>query len=113
MLQALVDAGFMTNMRKSKFCQPAAKVVGVHITRQMYTVIDKPIIKLFGSQPPRTLRQVQKLVGQIAHIHKYVPGCSILAKPISDLLKGGKEAKWTSDCAAARNKICKILAKRL
>ena len=48
-LHALVDAGFMINMRKSKFCQPAAKVVGVHITRQMYRVIDKPIIKLFGS----------------------------------------------------------------
>ena len=32
-LRALAKAGFMINIRKSKFCEPAAKIVGMHITR--------------------------------------------------------------------------------
>ena len=55
-LRALAAAGFMINIRKSKFVRPAAKIVGVHLTRSIYHVIDKPIIKMFGSKPPRTYR---------------------------------------------------------
>ena len=57
-LRALAKAGFMINIRKSKFCEPATKIVGVHITRQMYSVIPKPVVRLFGTKPPRSYRQV-------------------------------------------------------
>ena len=55
-LRVLAAAGFMINIRKSRFCEPAAKIVGVHITRQMYSIIPKPVIRLFGTRPPRSYR---------------------------------------------------------
>ena len=62
-LFALAKAGFMINMRKSKFLTLVAKIVGVQLSGHLFTVIDKPIIKLFGTKAPKTFKQVQKLVG--------------------------------------------------
>ena len=56
LLFALAEAGFMINMRKSKFLTPAAKIVGVQLSEHLFTVIDKPIIKLFGTKAPRTYK---------------------------------------------------------
>lgn len=53
-------------------------------------------------------------MGQIAHVRKYIPACAVIARPITDLLKAGREeVRWTEACAEARNKLCEILAKRL
>ena len=47
-------------------------------------------------------------------MRKYIPVCAVIAKPITDLLRAGKDGmRWTEECARARNKLCEVLAKRL
>ena len=71
----------------------------------MYRPIDKPLKKLFGGEPPKTLKQVQKLAGQINYLRRFIPKCAVLIKPITDLLSSGSDGRWTDECSAAREKV--------
>ena len=78
----------------------------------MYCPIDKPLRKLFGEAPPKDLTSLQRLLGQLNYLRRFVPGYAALVAPIQKLVGQGPAA-WTDECTNARNAICKILAARL
>lgn len=42
-----------------------------------------------------------------------MPGCAIIARPITALLAQKEELLWTPECTEARTRICGILQKKL
>lgn len=62
-IRKLTSAGFMINVRKSRLMCGRGKVVGVEVENGRYCATDKPLRKLFGTAPPRSLKELQKLLG--------------------------------------------------
>lgn len=57
-----------------------------------------------ASVPPNTLRQlssmeVQQILGTLRYWQKHIPGFSIIARPLYNLLKKGKAWEWTEQHA--------------
>lgn len=40
---------------------------------------------------PKTLKQVQSFIGLTSYLRKYIEGYSIIAKPLTDLLRKNKD----------------------
>jgi hypothetical protein len=111
-LHALTAAGFMINVRKSKLMVRRASIVGMHVEDGLYCPLDKPLKKLFGEAPPKDLAGLQRLLGQLNYLRRFVPGYAAMVAPIQKLVAQGPAA-WDSSCTEARNAICNILAARL
>ena len=47
---------------------------------------------------PTDLKQLSSFLGLIAYFHKFIPGCSELTAPLSNLLKNVKDFVWTPKC---------------
>lgn len=62
-IRALTTAGFMVNIRKSKLLALRATLVGMEIKEGFYRPISKPLQKLFGTEPPKTRKDLQVLLG--------------------------------------------------
>lgn len=81
-LRALTEAGFMINVRKSKLMVRRASIVGMQVEDGLYSPLDKPLKKLFGEAPPRDLTGLQRLLGQLNYLRRFVPGYATLVAPI-------------------------------
>ena len=52
---------------------------------------------------PKTLLEVQRLLGRLNFASPFIPKYKTLVKPIENLLGKKKEAKWTEACTQAIN----------
>ena len=82
------------------------------ITDGLYTPIEKPLHKLFDQGVPRTLKDLQKLLGSLNYLRRFIPMYARIVQPIQDLVAAGS-AQWTAECSRARNQLCAVLSQRL
>lgn len=61
--------------------------------------------------PPRSKKGIQKLCGFLNWFRPFIPGLSLLAKPITDKLKQEKDFTWKEEDTEQVNKIMKEIEK--
>ena len=116
MLEALVTLakrGFMLNLKKCKFLVKRLEIVGHEVENGLYTVKDKVVCRLFEVPPPKTFKQLQKLMGQLNYIRRLVPNYSMFTAPLASLLSRKSKALWTPECGQAVRKVCEVLSRKL
>ncbi len=59
--------------------------------------------------PPKTVREVQCLLGSLNFYRKFIKGFSFLASPLYNLLKKGTKFLWTEDCSRSFTALKKAL----
>ena len=69
--------------------------------------------KLLGVQIPRTLQQLQAVMGKLNFASKFCPQYNKLSKPLKALMSHQGGATWTAQHTDSLNALLKIAAEKL
>ena len=109
----MAAAGFMFNLRKCKFCTPRAVVLGRELLYYGYRLSSKFLASWVGLQIPRTLAQLQSLLGKLLYCSAHIPNYKQLVTPLEQLLSPRTEAVWTKECTQSLNMLLKWVFKHV
>lgn len=95
-LERLVKAGFMVNIRKSSFLVSRLKMLGYKVSDGAISPVFAQLEALVESNStPRTVSDVRRLYGLLSYFRLFVPNFAQIAAPLSNLLKGDGPKMWT------------------
>ena len=84
--------------------------LGFNFTREGVNLTDERVSGILNIQPPRNIKEVQRLLGCLVYISRFIPDIQLILLPISDLLKSTTSFFWGSEQQAALDKI-KLIVK--
>ena len=88
-IRCLLRQGLPINIWKCKFLCTKIDILGLVLEGDKFSLGRKALAKLFSSRLPRTLQELQSLVGKLNHCSPFVVNYKQRVKPLIDLL--GKE----------------------
>ena len=93
--QKASEYGLTINMKKCQFIKRSVEFLGHRIEDgKLYpSEFKTKAVKNFPD--PKTIKQVQSFLGLTGYFRKFIEGYSIIAKPLSDLLKGDRRFQYT------------------
>jgi hypothetical protein len=101
--------GLSLNPKKSLFAMEEAKLLG-HIVSTDGVKIDPSRVEAIQALYfPRSKKEVQSFLGKINFLRRFIYNFDELVKNITDMLKKGKEVKWTAESRNSSNQIKKAL----
>jgi hypothetical protein len=112
-LRALTQAGFMINLRKCQFLQPRVVMVGLEVHRGSYRLAQKSLKRWIGAALPRSLQELQSVLGRLLWASPFIPNYKQKVRPIEALLSPNGPGEWTSECTAALNALLRDVERRL
>ena len=101
------------NIKKCKFLQKSIGVLGVTLEGDNYQLGEKSLARLFASQLPRNLTDLQSLVGKLNHCAPFVPDFRRTIKPIIGIMGGDTFGKWREEQTAALNTLAGLIRAQL
>lgn len=110
---ALVDAGFMINLSKCHFLVADVVVLGFGLFQQEYQLGKKALSKLLGVTIPRSLKELQAVMGKLNFASKFIPGYNRLSKPLKQLMSHAGGDQWTAEHTASLNALLRLAAAKL
>ncbi|NWI62347.1 TF29 protein, partial [Todus mexicanus] len=93
-------------------CQGPAqevKFLGVWWIKGAASVPPDTLEKIEHGQNPASKKELQQTLGTLGYWRKHIPGFSVIAHPLYNLLKGGKSWEWTEQHETALNLLVKEL----
>ena len=81
-LKRLTWAGLPINIWKCEFLVPKLTILGRELTGDGYSLGPKAIKRVFGTELPTTLKEVQSLAGKLLFASAFIPGYEKKVKPI-------------------------------
>lgn len=112
-LRALTDAGLMIGLKKCKFLAPKVTVLGYELMEEGYQLASKFLKKWQEIAVPRSLKELQKLLGKLLWCSPFVPEFKALVAPIEELLSPKNEGTWSETCTTAVNKLVHVIFGRI
>ncbi|XP_052734193.1 uncharacterized protein LOC108339372 [Vigna angularis] len=97
------------NPSKCTFGVPAGKFLGFMLTRRGIEENPDKCRAVLDMTAPQTLRDVQRLVGRLTALSRFIPKLAEHIKPILKNLKKGTTRHWDDDCEAAFDTVKRIL----
>ncbi|XP_017426213.1 uncharacterized protein LOC108334788 [Vigna angularis] len=97
------------NPSKCTFGVPAGKFLGFMLTRRGIEANPDKCSAVLNMTAPQTLRDVQRLVGRLTALSRFIPKLAEHIKPILKNLKKGTTRHWDDDCEAAFDTVKRIL----
>jgi hypothetical protein len=91
---ALYAACLFGNLEKCTFCTDRVSFIGYVVTLQVIEVDHAKVEAIHGWPIPKTLPQVQSLLGLAGFYHRFVKDLSIIAAPLNELTKKGVSFSW-------------------
>jgi hypothetical protein len=79
---------------KCKFVQTEIDVLGVVLVGEQYNLGKKALAKLFATQLPTTLSELQSLLGKLNHCAPFVADYKRKVRPLIELMSGDKAGLW-------------------
>jgi hypothetical protein len=112
-LEALTGAGFMVGLKKCKFLVKQCVVLGYQVMAHGYRLACKFLRKWTSLQPPRSLKELQQLLGKLLWCSGFVPEFKQLMAPLEKLLAPSNDGKWTAECTEACNRLVQVIFGRI
>ena len=112
-LEALADAGFMIYLAKCEFLRARISMLGVEVCGGKCRLGKKSLGRWAGMKPPRTLHDLQQILGRMLWASPFVPGFKRMVAPLEKLLGERGSAVWTTECTDAVNKIARAVFRRM
>ena len=89
------------NASKCSFGVGLSKFLGYMVTYWGIEVNPNKIKAINSLQPPRNPKEVQKLIGMIATLNRFISQSADRCRPFFLLMNKWKEFEWTEKCALA------------
>ncbi|KAL0426873.1 UNVERIFIED_CONTAM: Retrovirus-related Pol polyprotein from transposon opus [Sesamum latifolium] len=102
--------GMKLNPAKCTFGVHEGKFVGFMISQRGIEVNPEKIKAILEMQPPKNIREVQRLTGRLAALNRFISRSSDRGLPFFKVLKKMENFQWTSQCQEAFEKLKEYLA---
>jgi len=79
---------------KTRFCYPEVEFLGHVISRGNVKSMQTNVEKITNAPIPKTKKGIRSLIGAIGFLRKFIPDCSRILKPLTDLTGKNKSEKF-------------------
>lgn len=104
-IQRLQQAGLTLNKEKCCFCKPELKYLGYVVNEKGLLVDPEKVEAIINIPPPRSVKEVRRVVGLASWYRRFVPNFSTLTSPLTNLLKKNVRFNWDENCQRALDDI--------
>lgn len=105
----LRGAGLTVNMEKSKFLLGEIDYLGYVVGGGCLRANQEKVKAIAEFPTPKTVRQLRRFLGVTGWYRRFVANYSVKACALTELLKGGKRFKWTTEAQLAFDALKKSL----
>ena len=100
-------------LKKSKcqFSKSKVNYLGHTIGHNEVRPLKSNIEVITAIQPPKNIQEVQSFVGHVQYYREFIPNCSALLSPITNLLRKNTEFRWSTEQQNVFDTIKQLLVK--
>jgi hypothetical protein len=98
------------NASKCAFGVGSGKFLGFMVTQRGIEANPDQIAAIQGLQPPKNVREVQRLTGMAAALNRFISKSAEKCRPFFDLIKKGKSFAWSEESDQAFEQLKKYLS---
>ncbi|KAL5539414.1 hypothetical protein UlMin_045365 [Ulmus minor] len=99
------------NPSKCAFGVSSGKFLGFMVNHRGIEANPAKIQALLDMEPPRKIKEVQRLTGRIAALNRFISRATDRCKPFFQALRKGKDFVWTADCEQSFQELKSYLGK--
>jgi hypothetical protein len=100
-LQRLRDHHLYAKFSKCEFWLDTVKFMGHTISSDGISVDPSKVQEVMDWKPPTSVHQIRSFLGLEGYYRQFIPDFSIIAKPMTELLKKGVKFSWDQKCETA------------
>ncbi|GKV49513.1 hypothetical protein SLEP1_g56262 [Rubroshorea leprosula] len=108
--QNLRRAQMKLNPLKCTFAVESGKFLGYVVSKKGIEVNPEKIEAVQQMEPPRTVKDVQRLTGRVAALHRFIARSAEKCLPFFKALREPKNFQWTDACQQAFDELKRYLA---
>ncbi|KAG8489204.1 hypothetical protein CXB51_017241 [Gossypium anomalum] len=109
MLQVLREKQLYAKFSKCEFWLNEVTLLGHVVSADGIKVDPRKILAILGWKPPRSVAEIQSFMGLAGYYRRFVEGFSVLAAPLTKLIRKGAPFVWTNKQLEAFEKLKKVL----
>jgi len=111
-LHRILEEGITLNKQKSEFCKEKVTFLGFVLSKEGIQPDPSKVQAIVDLKPPATVTEVQRFMGMVTFLAKFIPNRSEILEPITSLLKSNNEFIWGLPQERAFSKVKEILASK-
>ena len=96
-LGQLSQHGLKVKPNKCQLFRTEVKFLGHIIGSDGLKPLPDNIQAILDFPVPKTVKQIHQFMGMVNYYRRFIPSCSVIAKPLSEIM-GGNKLNWTSEC---------------
>ncbi|KAG8497006.1 hypothetical protein CXB51_008206 [Gossypium anomalum] len=108
-LQTLIDKQLYAKFSKSEFWLREVGFLGHIVSGDGIRVDPSKISAIVDWKPPKNVTEVRSFLGLAGYYRRFVNGFSIIAAPITRLLRKDVKFEWTEECQQSFEELKKLL----
>jgi hypothetical protein len=105
----LTDACLTINLAKSEFCRASVTFLGHIVGHGQVRPINAKVEAISHFPVPENRKQLMRFLGMAGYYRKFCSNFSIIAEPLTNLLRKKNKFFWTEQCQEAFEKLKAIL----
>ncbi|GKU87084.1 hypothetical protein SLEP1_g1535 [Rubroshorea leprosula] len=108
--QNLRRAQMKLNPLKCTFAVESGKFLGYVVSKKGIEVNPEKVQAVQQMEPPKTVKDVQRLIGRVAALHRFIARSAERCLPFFKALREPKNFQWTVECQRAFDELKQYLA---
>jgi hypothetical protein len=112
-LQRLRDHKLYAKFSKCEFWLDSAKFLGHTSSKDGISVDPSKVQEVMEWKLPKSVHQIRSFLGLAGYYRRFIPDFSIIAKPMTELLKKGVKFVWSDECDKAFHTLREYLTSAL
>ncbi|GKU96145.1 hypothetical protein SLEP1_g9416 [Rubroshorea leprosula] len=108
--QNLRRAQMKLNPLKCMFAIESGKFLGYVVSKKGIEVNLEKVLAVQQMEPPKTVKDVQRLTGRVAALHRFIVRSAKRCLPFFKALREPKHFQWTNECQRAFDELKQYLA---
>ncbi|KAK5813062.1 hypothetical protein PVK06_028508 [Gossypium arboreum] len=113
MLRVLSEKELFTKFSKCEFWLREVTFLGHAVSAEGIKVDPRKIEAILEWTPPRSVSEIRSFLGLVGYYRRFVEGFSVMATPLTKLIRKGVPFVWTKKQQEAFEKLKKVLTEAL
>ena len=109
LFEALRRAGLVVNLRKSEFAKATVVYLGHKVGHGSISPKDSNVKAILELTAPRDRRGIRKFLGMIGYYRRFIRNFSVIASPLTNLLRKQVKFVWNKECEKSFNALKAVI----